>query len=734
MDEIFGYIERITFQNADNGWTVARMQEKGKRELTTIVGTLTSIQVGETVRCKGVWKNDLTYGYQFSVEEYRVEQPSTIHGIKKYLGSGMIKGIGNKFAERIVDYHGLDTLDVIDTKPEALLEVDGIGKKRLEKISSCWAEQKSIREVMVFLQGFGISPTYAQKVFKTYGDDSIEIIQKNPYQLAQDIWGIGFKTADVTAQRMGISRESDMRIDSGVEYVLNQLANDGHTCYPVDQFLEAAQKLLEVDSKLVSDRLEAIQKAERIIIEPLIIEEQMTACVWLTMFRTCENGIAKEIIRLQRFQPITRKIDPAKAIEWAEKKQNIQLAAQQKSAVINSIDHKFHIITGGPGTGKSTITKVILAILTQLTPKVMLAAPTGRAAKRLSEITGMQAATIHALLKFDFNINGFQYNRDNPLDCDLLIVDEASMIDTVLMYNLLKAIPDEAKVILVGDVDQLPSVGAGNVLQDMINAQTLPVTKLTEIFRQAANSKIIISAHRINAGLLPNLKTQKDTDFFWMKEEDTEKMALTIANLVKNRLPKAYRFHAFDDIQVLSPMNRGVIGTRNLNTILQKELNPSNEPLIKMGRSFHVGDKVMQIQNDYDKNVFNGDVGRIKKIDRIDQEVIVTFDNREVYYDFSDLDQLVLAYAVSVHKYQGSECPCIIMPVHTSHYMMLYKNLIYTGLTRGKKLVIMIGMERALQMAVRNNKVSKRFTGLREVLKGDKQGKIRGNKNNQSGF
>lgn len=717
MDEIFGYIERITFQNADNGWTVARLQEKGKRELTTVVGTLTSIQVGETVRCTGSWKNDLTYGYQFQVAEYKVEQPSTLHGIKKYLGSGMIKGIGNKFAERIVDYHGLETLDVIDQKPEALLEVEGIGKKRLEKISHCWAEQKAIREVMIFLQGFGISPTYAQKVFKTYGDNSIEIIQNNPYQLAQDIWGIGFKTADTTAQRMGISRESDMRIDSGVEYVLSQLANEGHTCYPVDQFLDAAQKLLEIDSRLVSDRLEYIQKTERIVIAPLVIEEKMTACVWLTVFHNCEKGIANEIIRLQRFQPVMRKIDPAKAIAWAEKQQHIQLAAQQQSAVINSIDHKFHIITGGPGTGKSTITRVILGILHQLTPKIMLAAPTGRAAKRLSEITGMQASTIHALLKFDFSINGFQYNRDNPLDCDLLIVDEASMIDTVLMYNLLKAIPDEAKIILVGDVDQLPSVGAGNVLQDMISAQTLPVTKLTEIFRQAANSKIIISAHRINAGLLPQLKNKKNTDFFWIKEDDTEKMALTIAALVKTRLPSAYRFDAFDDIQVLSPMNRGVIGTRNLNTILQRALNPSSEPLVKMGRSFHVGDKVMQIQNDYDKAVFNGDVGRIEKIDRVEQEVIAIFDQRAIHYDFADLDQLMLAYAVSVHKYQGSECPCIIMPVHTSHYMMLYKNLIYTGITRGKQIVVLIGMEQALQMAVRNDKVAKRFTGLQEQLR-----------------
>ncbi|MEM1122760.1 MAG: ATP-dependent RecD-like DNA helicase [Bacteroidota bacterium] len=712
MDEIHGHIERITFQNADNGYTVARLKEKGKKDLTTVVGTLTSVQVGETVRCKGFWKNDINYGFQFQVKEYEVERPSSEQGIKKYLSSGLIKGIGPAFAERIVEYYKLDTLNVIDANPDDLLEIAGIGAKRVEKIRSCWAEQKAIREVMVFLQSFGVSPTYAKKVFKTYGEKSIETVQTNPYQLARDIWGIGFKTADQTARQMGIQATADIRIDSGVEYVLSELSNEGHTCYPIDQFLEKAQELLSVEAQLIDARLEAILADNRIVIEQLPVDQQPTMCIWLKLFYVCEKGIVKEWKRLQNGQSKLRTIDAEKAIIWAQEQLNIQLADNQKVAVAQSLSEKIQIITGGPGTGKSTITQVILLITQKLTKKILLAAPTGRAAKRLSEITKMEASTIHLLLEFDFGINGFRKNQDNPLDCDLLIVDEASMIDTVLMYNLLKALPSHARLILVGDIDQLPSVGAGNVLQDLIASQKIPVTRLTEIFRQAANSKIITNAHRINAGQFPNIKTDPIADFFFIEKEDPQQITELIGALVKTRLPKKYRFDAFDDIQVLSPMNRGIIGTRNLNLLLQKTLNPSNEPLIKMGRTFHLHDKVMQLRNNYDKEVFNGDVGRIQKIDRIEQEIYVDFEGKIVSYDFSDIDQLMLAYAVSVHKYQGSECPCIIMPMHTTHYMMLFRNMLYTGMTRGKKLVIIVGTTKALSMAVRNNKVARRYSGL----------------------
>lgn len=717
MDTITGHIERITFQNAENGWTVARLQEPKKPDLTTVVGTMTSVQVGETLRCRGHWKNDPNYGFQFVVQDYEVTQPATIRGIQKYLASGMIKGIGDHFAEQIVMKYGEQTLDVIDQTPDVLMEIDGIGPKRLTKIKDGWAEQKAIREVMTFLMGYGISPTYAQKVFKTYGDDSIRIIKDNPYQLARDIWGIGFKTADTTAQKLGIGKESEMRIDAGVEYVLNELSNDGHTCYPVDKFLEEAQKLLEVDANLVAARLAAIEQEERIVTAPLTIDGTLTACVWLKTFHVCELGIGKELSRLQHGKSELREVKVKNAIEWAEKKLNIQLADNQKKAVGASLTEKVHIITGGPGTGKSTITKVILLVTHQLTQKIMLAAPTGRAAKRMAEITGMKASTIHSLLEFDFNIGGFKRNRDNPLDCDLLIVDEASMIDTVLMFNLLKAIPTHARVIFVGDVDQLPSVGAGSVLQDLILSEKIPVTRLTEIFRQAASSKIIVNAHRVNAGEFPDLSNDKSGDFFFIPEEDPDKLTDLIVNLVDSRLPKAYGFDSFDDIQVLAPMNRGTIGNRNLNEVLQKKLNPSYDPLVKMGRSFHEDDKVMQIKNNYDKDVYNGDVGRIKKIDKVEQEVVVLFDGREVFYDFTELDELTLAYAVSIHKYQGSECPCVVMPLVMGHYMMLYKNLIYTGITRGKKLVVLVGSKKAIAMAVKNDKAVRRFTGLGEVMR-----------------
>ncbi len=722
MDTITGHIERITFQNADNGWTVARLQEPGKQDLTTVVGTLSSVQVGESLRCEGHWKNDPNFGFQFVVQAYEVTQPATIRGIQKYLASGMIKGIGDHFAEQIVMRYGEKTLDVIDQTPDLLMEIDGIGPKRYAKITAGWAEQKAIREVMAFLMQHEISPTYAQKVFKTYGEESIAVLQENPYRLARDIHGIGFKTADKTALKLGIPHESDVRIDAGVEYVLNTLSNDGHTCYHVDKFLEQAQQLLEVDANLVAARLAAIEQGERIVTAPLPIEgpqgdKVLTACVWLKVFHVCEQGIGHEMRRLQGGASALRSVKTGEAVTWAEKKLRIQLADNQRIAVAKSLGEKVHIITGGPGTGKSTITKVILLVSHQLTQKIMLAAPTGRAAKRMSEITGLKASTIHSLLEFDFGINGFKHNRENPLDCDLLIVDEASMIDTVLMFNLLKAVPTHARLVLVGDVDQLPSVGAGSVLQDLILSEKLPTTRLTEIFRQAAASKIITNAHRINAGVFPDLSNDKNGDFFFMEEEDPDKLTDLIVNLVDSRLPKAYGFDSFDDIQVLAPMNRGTIGNRNLNTILQKKLNPSYDPLVTMGRSFHDDDKVMQLKNNYDKDVYNGDVGRIKRIDKTEQEVVVVFDGREVFYDFTELDELTLAYAVSIHKYQGSECPCVVMPLVMGHYMMLYRNLIYTGITRGKKLVVLVGSKKAIAMAVGNDKAVRRFTGLGEVMR-----------------
>lgn len=719
METITGHIERITFQNEENGWTVARLQEPGKQELTTIVGNMPSVQVGETLRCRGHWKNDPNYGFQFVVTDYQVTQPATLRGIQKYLSSGMIKGIGDHFAEQIVARYGEKTLEVIDQTPEVLMEIEGIGPKRLERIKAGWQEQKAIREVMTFLMGYGISPTYAQKIFKAYGEDSIRIISENPYQLARDIWGIGFKTADQTARKLGIATDSPLRIDAGVEYVLNELSNDGHTCFPLDQFLTNAGELLDVAANLVAQRLAHLEAEERIVVAPLSLDDKPMPFIWLKSLHTCEMGIAAELRRLLQAPCSLRPVLTDKAVAWAQQKLDIQLAEQQRKAVERSLIDKVHIITGGPGTGKSTITRVILLISQQLTRKIKLAAPTGRAAKRLSEITGAKASTIHSLLEYDFSIGGFRRNRDNPLDCDLLIVDEASMVDTALMYSLLKAIPDTARLLLVGDVDQLPSVGPGSVLSDLIDSGRVPVTRLAEIFRQAAHSLIITNAHRVNAGRFPDISNPKQGDFFFLPEEDPEKIADLIVNLIDTRLPKAYGFDPFDDIQVLAPMNRGTLGNRALNELLQRKLNPSYEPLIKMGRRFHTDDKVMQLRNNYDKDVYNGDIGRIRRIDTSEQELVVAFDDREVSYDFTDIDQLSLAYSVSVHKYQGSECPCVIIPLHTSHYMMLYRNLLYTAITRGKKLVIIIGPKKALYMAVKNDKSMKRFTGLRERLRRD---------------
>ncbi len=716
LDTISGYIERLTFQNPENGFTVARLKVRGRRDLVVIVGTMPSVQAGESVRCEGQWREDSNYGLQFQVEQYRVEPPQSVEGIQRYLGSGMIKGIGPVFAERIVTHHREQTLEVIDTNPQALLEIDGIGPKRLERITACWTEQKAVRELMLFLQSHQINPTYAQKVYRIYGDDSRRIIEDNPYQLARDVWGIGFKTADQTARKLGIDPQSELRIDAGVEYVLSKLADDGHTCYPQTDFLERARQLLEVPAERIAERLQHIAADDRIVLEAMEYEGESQPFIWLKAFYLSEQGIAREIQRLSAAPPATRFPEPMRQLEGAEHRLGIVLSEGQRRAVSAALTHKLHILTGGPGTGKSTITRVILEIAKTQHPKILLAAPTGRAAKRLGEIIGRAASTIHSLLEYDFSIGGFRKRHDNPLDCQFLVVDEASMIDTVLLYSLLKAVPGYARVLLIGDADQLPSVGAGSTLQDLIASERVPVSRLTDIFRQAAQSRIITNAHRINAGRFPDIRVDKKGDFFFVEDDDPEHIAQTIVALVKKRLPRAYGYDSLRDIQVLSPMNRGLAGNRNLNKRLQSALNPSDAPLIKLGRSFHAGDKVMQIQNNYDKEVFNGDVGYLRRIDPIEQEVQVEFDGRTLVYDFTELDELVLAYSVSVHKFQGSECPCVVIPLHTTHYLLLHRNLLYTGITRGKQLVVIIGSKRALAIAVRNDRAGNRFTGLRARL------------------
>jgi exodeoxyribonuclease V alpha subunit len=718
MEEIVGYIERITFQNSENGYTVAQLQQKQHKELTCIVGFMPMLKAGETVRCQGTRKRHLVYGEQFAVETLRVESPADLIGIKKYLGSGLVKGIGAAYAGRIVEKFGIDTLNIIEQQPEKLLEIEGLGKKRVDAICSCWAAQKSIRQVMIFLQGHGVSPAFAQKVYKVYGNESEQQVKANPYKLARDVKGIGFKSADKIAQALGISKESPERIQAGIEFVLESLAEEGHVCFPMGELLVQVEANLEISRERIEPEFQKLYQEQRIEIAQMGFEGRLETFAWLRPLFVAEMGIAKQLARLRRAHTLLRPIDANRALEWVQGTLQIKLAENQALAVLQALQEKMQIITGGPGTGKSTITKAILAILEKLTGKIILAAPTGRASKRMTEITGRKARTIHSLLEYDFHNRKFKKGPDSPLDCDLIIIDESSMIDTYLMYSLLKAIPDHAKAIFVGDINQLPSVGPGNILKDMIRSKTIPVTALNQVFRQAAGSRIITNAHRINQGLFPDISNLSNSDFYFMEVETPEEVQNNILSLVTQRLPKKYGFDPFTQMQVLAPMRKGVIGIEILNSVLQQALNPKGAPLQWAGKRFQTGDKVMQIRNDHQREVYNGDIGMILSFDTEEQTMIVKIDEREVLYEFSDLDELVLAYAVSVHKYQGSECPCIVMPIHTTHFKLLHRNLLYTGVTRGKQLVVLVGTKKALALAVKNDEVKRRYTGLQQVLTG----------------
>lgn len=718
MDILTGHVEHITYQNEETGYTVLQLRCSGMRDPVCVVGKFPSLMPGEALQCQGEWSHHLVHGRQFRALHYKICAPADLLGIRKYLGSGLIKGIGPIYASKIVDRFGLETLHIIDQQPEKLESIEGLGPKRIALIRACWAEQSAVRDVMIFLQGHGISPAYAQKIFKKYGMKSIQIVSENPYRLARDIFGIGFKMADTIAQTLGIGKESPERLDAGIEFVLRELSEEGHVCYPHAEFLPIAAQLLETSSTLINERLSALETDERIVRFPLRVQTDAVDFLWLRPLFLAETGIATQVQRLQRFPSTLRSIDVPRAIAWAQKVLGIELASAQAEAVMASLTHKLHIITGGPGTGKSTITKAILTICSQLTDHILLAAPTGRAAKRLSEITKKKAQTIHSLLEFDWQTGGFKRQRTNPLECDLLIIDEASMIDTLLMYQLLRAVPDSARVIFVGDIHQLPSVGAGNVLKDLIASLQLPVTTLNQIFRQAQGSRITVNAHKINQGHFPEIHNDEESDFFFVEANEPEEVLAQLVALVVQRLPAKYHLHPMRDIQLLAPMKKGVVGTENLNTVLQNQLNPNKDSLEKYGRSWRPGDKVMQIRNNYQKEVFNGDIGYVHQIDREAQTVHILFDERLISYEFHQLDELVLAYAVSVHKYQGSECPCIVMPVHTTHFKLLHRNLLYTGVTRGKKLVVLVGTKKALAIAVHNDEVQQRYTGLQQALRG----------------
>lgn len=704
MDQISGFIEALVYTQPENGFTVARLKEPKKKDPTVIVGYLPSIQPGETVTCKGEWKLHASHGYQFAVAEYDVDTPSDIAGIQKYLESGLIKGIGPVFAKKIVDRFGEKTFSILEEAPQRLREISGLGEKKMQSLIDSWKQQRSIREVMLFLRSHGVSPAFAQRIYKSYGEESIAKVKENPYRLAKEIFGIGFKMADSIALKLGFALYSPERIAAGIEFVLWELSGEGHTCYPREDLLPAVHKTLELEIPVLEKEIDALLQKE------LLVERDKK--LWLKPFFAYEQGIAKDLLRLLHSAQAIRPIDAAKAADWAEAKLQISLAEEQKKAVLHALTDKVHIITGGPGTGKSTITNAILRVSEKLTSSILLAAPTGRAAKRMSQITRQKAFTIHALLEMDFSSGGFKRGKDNPLACDLLIIDEASMIDTRLFFSLLRAVPSHARLLLVGDVDQLPSVGPGTVLRDLIQSEAIPVTRLKEIFRQAKGSRIITNAHRINQGEFPFLDKAEKSDFHYIEAETPEAIQQILLQLVSQEIPARWHFDRFEEIQVLSPMKRGVIGADLLNEALQNLLNPHPKPLLRAGRRFHPGDKVMQIRNNYDKNVYNGDIGRIAEINAIEQTLTVAYDERPVEYDFSELEELSLCYATSIHKYQGSECPCIVIPLHTCHFKLLQRNLLYTGVTRGKKQVYLVGTKKAIALALQNNEASRRHTGL----------------------
>jgi exodeoxyribonuclease V alpha subunit len=670
---------------------------------------MSAVNVGSVLLLTGEWKTDKKFGRQFLASSYEEALPATVIGIERYLGGGMIKGIGPKFARRIVNKFGADTLTVIEETPDKLAEVDGIGDKRVSVIKKAWLDHKEVRNIMIFLQEHQVSTTHAVRIFKTYGNESINIVKDNPYKLADDIWGIGFKTADTIAIKMGFDKESYYRCRSGIFYVLNAFTENGH-CYAVrEQLLQKSVSMLEIEETKLS------QAIEKMISENDLVCESPDKIYLLPLYYS-EKGTAQRLHQIMVFPSQILTADIETSIGNAEKIAGLSFDVIQKDAIRQASISKVMVLTGGPGTGKTTTTKGIIAAFTEQGLRVLLAAPTGRAAKRLNETTGLEAKTIHRLLESK-PPEGYCKNAENPLNGDVLIVDESSMIDIVLMYNLLKAVPDEMRVIFVGDSDQLPSVGAGNVLLDIIESGVIPVIKLTRIYRQAQSSQIIMNAHRINHGEFPNLNSGSKSDFFFIDESEPANIPSLICELCVKRLPGYYHVDPVQGIQVLSPMQRGETGALNLNMLLQNALNPNKECLRRGGTEFRPGDKVMQIKNNYDRDIFNGDIGIVSKVDLEERELTVAFDGTQSKYDVSELDELVLAYATTIHKAQGSEYPIVVIPFTMQHYMMLQRNLLYTGITRAKKVLVLIGTKKAIGFAVRNNKVTERNTGLAERLK-----------------
>lgn len=711
LERISGAVDRVTFHSEESGFCVLRVKVRGHRDLVTVIGSAASVSAGEYIESVGNWVNDRTHGMQFKAHKLSVVLPSTLEGIEKYLGSGMVKGIGPHFAKRLVGAFGETVFDVIEQTPERLLELDGIGAKRQGRIVGAWAEQKAIREIMIFLQSHGVGTSRAVRIYKTYGEQAIVRVTENPYRLALDIHGIGFKTADGLAQRLGVPTDSPMRAQAGVRHVLQEWSDQGHCAAQRDALVEMAVKLLEIPEQTISEAISTEITEERLVMED-------DGLIFLTPLHRAELGVAASLLRLVGGELPWGKIDSSAAIPWVESKTGLTLSASQRSAVEAALSSKVLVLTGGPGVGKTTIVNSILKILLAKRIRVLLCAPTGRAAKRLTETTGLEAKTVHRLLEFDPKGFGFKRNQDNPLEADCVVIDEASMMDVVLMNSLLRSVPSTAELLIVGDVDQLPSVGPGAVLSDIIESGRITTVRLTEIFRQAETSRIIVNAHRINAGqFVFEERPESSSDFYTILVDTPEVAAEKLAQVVTDRIPKRFGLHPIDDIQVLTPMNRGGLGARALNQLLQSLLNGAAEPKVtRFGITLAPGDKVLQQINNYDKDVYNGDIGKILAVDLEDSTLTVDYDGREVTYEFSELDELSLAYATSIHKAQGSEFPAVVIPVALQHYMLLERNLLYTGVTRGKKLVVLIGQKKALAMAVKNQRSRKRITKLSERL------------------
>ena len=709
-----GLVERVTFHNADSGFCVLRVKARGHRELATVVGHAATISAGEWITATGEWANDNTHGQQFKAHFLRTSAPTSVEGIEKYLGSGMIRGIGPVYAKKLVLAFGEKVFDTIEAEPARLREVTGIGPLRAKRITDGWAEQKVIREIMVFLHSNGVGTARSVRIYKTYGTDAVQVMTENPYRLARDIRGIGFITADAIAMRLGVEKTAMTRVRAGISYALTDAMDDGHCGLPTADLVPLAEKLLEVGPDFIRTALDLELAGGAVIADSL----GETDCIFLASLYRSEQAIAQKLLALSRAKLPWAAIDADKAVPWVEKRVGIELAPTQVEAVRLALSSKVLVLTGGPGVGKTTIVNTILRILLAKDVNVLLCAPTGRAAKRMHETTGQEAKTIHRLLEVNPIGGGFKRNADNPLECDLLVMDEVSMVDVVLMNALLKAVPERTALLIVGDVDQLPSVGPGQILSDMIISGAVPVVRLTEVFRQAAKSRIIINAHRINEGLLPSLeKPEGESDFYFVQADEPEIAVPRILDLVKNRIPQKFGLDPIRDIQVLCPMNRGGVGARSLNIALQSELNPAGERKVeRFGWTFAPGDKVMQIENDYDKEVYNGDIGYVDDVDSIDGELTASFDGREVIYGFGELDTLVPAYAATIHKSQGSEYPAVVIPVMMQHYTMLQRNLIYTGVTRGKRLVVLVGQKKAVAIAVRNVSGRRRWSKLKEWL------------------